>query len=126
MGMVDCPCATLWQRPLTFHFLCHITRIPWRVQAVFPTPPASSRGLPESIRGDLRSLDHGCELRPGNVWVNRECAGEGGEAAVGPGDDVLPPNHGCIALDALGNQFGMLDEVRGRVQYARNDDLLFR
>src|SRR5256885_406292 len=82
---------------------------------------SSSRGRPESTRGDLRSLDHGCQLGPGDVRGNRERAGEGGEATVGSGDDALPTHHGGIALDALGDKFGMLDEIRGRVQDARND-----
>ena len=39
--------------------------------------------------------------------------GEAGEAAIGAGDDVLLPDRTGKAADALGDQLGMLDDVRG-------------
>src|SRR3981081_304326 len=70
-------------------------------------PPSPT---PQLLAGDLRALDPRLELRPHDARVHLLRAGEGGEAAIGAGDDVLAPDHLGVAPDTLGHQFGVLDQ----------------
>ena len=49
-----------------------------------------------------------------------------GEAAVGPGDDVLAPDQPRQPHDALRHQLGMLDHIGGVADHAGNEHLARR
>ena len=70
--------------------------------------------LPQLLAGDRGAFAQRLELRPHDARVHLLRAGEGGEAAVGACDHVLPPDHAGVPADPLGHQLGMLDQD-GRV-----------
>src|SRR5215831_13740954 len=75
--------------------------------------------LPQFLRSEPRALgDH-----PHDLGVDLQPAGEGAEAAIDAGDDVLGSHHARVLHDAVRHQLGMLDEVRGGIDHARDDDL---
>src|SRR5688572_13652616 len=82
-----------------------------------------SRAAPELASGQPGPLGQGRELQPGHarVGVVEPDAG-GGEAAVGAGDDVLTPHEAGEADDALGDQLGVLHQVGGVADHARDED----
>lgn len=53
-------------------------------------------------------------------------AGDGGEAAVRTRHHILTADYACEITDALSDQFGMLDKVADRIDYAGNQDLAGR
>src|SRR5262249_60471469 len=86
---------------------------------VFPTNGRAS--VPQFLRGESRALGERGELHPRDLGVDLQPAGEGAEAAIDSGDDVLGP-HARVLHDAVGHQLGVLDEVRGGIDHARDDD----
>src|SRR5690606_20790530 len=82
-----------------------------------------SIGLPEPRACDAGAFHEGAQLCPRNGGDDGRGAGERREAAVRAGDDVLPPDNGGVALDALGYDLRVLDEVGCGVDDAGDDDL---
>src|SRR6202044_2982281 len=80
-------------------------------------------GGPEFAGGQVGAFGHGGELGPGDFGVDGHERGEGGEAAVGAGDHVLPADEAGVADQALGDQFRVLDVVGGGVEHAGDEDL---
>ena len=62
--------------------------------------------FPERLRCQLRPLRQRLKLGPRNLRMDATS-----EAAVAAGNDVLAPDHIGEALDAIGDQFRMLDEM---------------
>lgn len=93
------------------------------LHTLFIHPPME---LPQSIRCGPCSFYHRSQLCPGDVGINGQQACEGGKAAVGSGDDMFAPNDGSIAFQALSDQFRVLDKIGGGIEYAWNDNLIFR
>src|SRR5690606_7641897 len=85
--------------------------------------PAS---LPELFRGEPGALGHRRELGPDDIRIDGGLADPGPVAAVAARDDVLAPDQLCVAADALGDQLGMLDEVRLRFEHAGDQHLALR
>src|SRR6185369_10302339 len=84
------------------------------------------RPSPQRVGGEPRALDQRAQLVPDDVGVDLDPTGEGAEAAVAARDDVLTTDHVGVALDALGDQVRMLDEVGGGVDDAGDEDLAGR
>src|SRR6185312_14322993 len=70
--------------------------------------------LPEAPRRDRRTLGHRRELRPDDIGIDRRLADPCAVAAVAAGHHVLATDALGVAADALGDELGMLDEVRLR------------
>src|SRR5262245_3652114 len=90
---------------------------------------ASENGSTEDPLPELPGRERGAfsqrfELHPYDLGVDLDAPGESPEAAIDPGDHALRPNDAGILEDAVGDQLGMLDDVGGRVDDARNDDLV--
>src|SRR5262245_41789636 len=68
---------------------------------------------PQLLRRQPGALGERGELHPHDLGIDLQPAGEGAEAAVDAGDDVLATDHARILHDAVRHQLGMLDEVRG-------------
>src|SRR5713101_3074060 len=82
-----------------------------------------SRGGPELASGEPGTLRQGRELQPYRRRVDIvEPGARGGEAAIGAGDDVLPSHDPGEADDALGDQLGVLHQVGGVADHARDQD----
>src|ERR1700685_2742249 len=60
----------------------------------------------ERLAGERRALDQRAQFRPGDLRM-----GATAEAAVRPGDDVLPAYQLRVPLQALRDEFGMFDHV---------------
>src|SRR5262249_40876706 len=87
---------------------------------------AGSASAPQLLAGDFRALNERLEFRPDDARMHLLRAGEGGEAAIGTGDDVLAPHHFGIAADSLGDQLGMFDQNRRMADHAGNERLARR
>src|SRR6516165_10012222 len=74
--------------------------------------------LPQFLRSEPRALGERGELHPHDLGVDLQPAGEGAEAAIDAGDDVLGSHHARVLHDAVRHQLGMLDEVRGGIDHA--------
>ena len=59
-----------------------------------------------------------------DLGIDLADAGEGAEAAIDAGDHPLAADDIGKALDALGDQFGMLDIVRRAVDQPGDEDLV--
>src|SRR5262249_33563499 len=79
--------------------------------------------LPQFLGCKPRTLREGGELHPHDLGVDLQPAGKGAEAAIDAGDDALGSHHARVLHDAVGHQLGVLDEVRGGIDDARDDDL---
>src|SRR3984893_14261356 len=79
--------------------------------------------LPQLLRREPSALGERGELHPHDFGVDLQPAGEGAEAAIDPGDDVLRSHHARVLHDAVRHQLGMLAEVLVGVDHARDDDL---
>src|SRR5258705_4389927 len=84
---------------------------------------ASDSVLPELAGGDARTLGHRGHLRPHDVRIDRGLPHPRTEAAVAPGDHILPSDKVRVPADALRDELGMLDEVRFGFDDARNEQL---
>src|SRR5580700_8997076 len=82
---------------------------------------------PQLLGGEVGALPHRLELLPDDGAVHLGVVqGLRGEAAIGASDDVLAADQAGEADDALGDQFGMLDNVAGVRDDAGNQDFAFR
>src|SRR5262249_793090 len=79
--------------------------------------------LPQFLRSEPRALGERGELHPHDLGVDLQPAGKGAEAAIDAGDDVSRSHHARVLRDAVRHQLGVLDEVRGGIDHARDDDL---
>src|SRR5271167_265627 len=81
----------------------------------------SSCSAPELMAGQCRALRQCLELGPSDLRVDAPA-----KTAIGRGDDLLAAD--CIgkAQDTLGDQFGVLDDVGGVADHARQDQLAVR
>ena len=86
----------------------------------------SDRSRPEQPpRGDAGALCHCGELRPHHIFRHPAHSRRGIEAAVGAGQQAVRIADRCRdALDALGHDLGMLDEVGEGIDHAGNDGLI--
>src|SRR5205085_2804448 len=76
---------------------------------------------PEVLTGPSGAFGQGLKLGPRHGWMNsRLRACKRAEAAIGAGKHILLADDACVALDSLRNQVRMLDEVRDRVDHARD------
>ena len=74
--------------------------------------PASSSVAFATYPDPACAFGQGLELGPGDGGMDsRPGAGDRTEAAVGAGDDVLTPDDLRVAVDALSDQVGVLDDV---------------
>ncbi len=71
----------------------------------------------------MRPFHQGAELGPGHLGVDLVARARGAEAAVGAGDDVFASQQACEALDALGHELGVLDQVHAMGDHAGDEDL---
>src|SRR5262245_22021049 len=69
---------------------------------------------PELPGRDAGAFRHGGDLRPHHVGIDCRLPNPGAIAAVRARDHVLAADQARVAADALGDQLGMLDEVRFR------------
>ena len=74
--------------------------------------------------GELRSLGQRRQLGVDDLRVNRTEAGEGGEAAVRAGDHPVGAHQIHEASEPVGHDVRVLDEVRRRVDHARDQHLV--
>src|SRR6266849_1671218 len=82
-----------------------------------------SRGGPELASGEPGPLRQGGELQPYRRRVDVvEPGARRGKATIGAGDDVLPSHDPGEANDALGDQLGVLHQVGGVADHARDQD----
>src|SRR6185437_17051838 len=82
--------------------------------------------FPELPRGQRGAFCHGLELRKNDVRVHRRLPDPGAITAVASGDHVFAPHSICITSDTLRDQFGVFDEIRLRLDDARNEYLAVR
>src|SRR5580692_12565400 len=75
--------------------------------------PRMAASTPQLLRRQFGAVGERLELDPDDAGVDLAGRGEAGEAAIGAGGDVLAPDRLREAADPLGDQFGMLDDVRG-------------
>src|SRR5262249_23703309 len=81
---------------------------------------------PELLRSQAGALGRRLELGPYDRGVHlRVIGGLGGEAAVPPGDHVLPAHQLGVAHQALGDELGVFDDV-ARVRDHSGDEYLAR
>ena len=80
---------------------------------------------PQAFAGQTGAGGQGSELGVSDIRVHGAEAGEGTEAAIGAGQHAFAADDGGEALDALRDQFRMLDEIRGRIQRAGDEDFIF-
>src|SRR6185312_11900037 len=80
------------------------------IRGLLPVSPGrdASGAAPENFGRPPRALGHGLEFSP----TDRGMANPGADTAIGPGQHVLPPDQLGIAHQPLGDEIGMLDEVR--------------
>jgi hypothetical protein len=84
---------------------------------------ASSRE--QALGGKARAIGESTQLGPHNVLRHPAHAGRGVEAAIGTRQHALGIADGTRnALEAIGNDFRVLDEVGLRVDDAGNDQLV--
>ena len=69
---------------------------------------ARGRSVPQTLGRELRALRERLELRPGDLRVHAPA-----QPAVGRRDDVLAADDLRVAGDAVGDELGVLDHVRG-------------
>src|SRR5215470_17946905 len=81
--------------------------------------------LPELPGGEAGAFGHAGELGPYHRGIHRGLTYPRAESAVGPGDHVLAADQPRVTADALGHQLGVLDEVGGRIEHARDQHLVF-
>src|SRR6516164_5750597 len=62
--------------------------------------------LPQFLRREPRALGERGELHPHDLGVDLQPAGEGAEAAIDAGDDVLGAHHACVLHDAVATSSG--------------------
>src|SRR6516165_2442451 len=74
--------------------------------------------------GDVGTLAQCAQLLPGDRRVDLAVAGERSEAAVGAGDQALDAGDGSEALDALGDELGVLEVIGAGVDEARREHLV--
>ena len=82
------------------------------------TAPAVAKRAPSASAANLSQATLG--------WVSLNLQGGGGKPAVGSGDDVLAADDLGEPHDPLGDQFGVLHQVGGVTDDARNEDLARR
>src|SRR5262245_7575638 len=82
--------------------------------------PPYGVSFPKLLARQPCPLGEGSKLCPHHVGIDCRLADPGAVAAVGAGDDVLAPDQPSVASDALGDQVGMLDEVRFGFDHARD------
>src|SRR5215469_9959558 len=88
---------------------------------VLTSPPSCRSAAPDAVGGKGRALCEGGQLGPAEFGVDA-----GAESAVGTRYDVLGAEPVGVAGDALGDQFRVLDQVRGVRDDAGNQDLAVR
>src|SRR5665213_1672664 len=92
-----------------------------------PGGAASLRRLrsPQLLARDRRALAERVQFSPHNAVDDHRLGAYGGaEAAVDAGDQPLAVDHLGVAADALRDEPRMLDEIRGRVDDAGNEDFV--
>src|SRR5579862_2471125 len=94
-----------------------------------PTPFSPIKQLPparkQPIRREPRAVAQACKLGPDHVLGNAAPAGRGIEAAIGPRQHPRRIADDCgDALDAVGHDLRMLDEIRQAVDDARHQHLI--
>src|SRR5262249_39743138 len=90
-----------------------------------PWPRRGKRRQRQSRRTrDARALDQRGELRPRNIRMHLIAGARGAEAAVGPGDDALAPDHVGETFDALRHQLRMLDQMHAVRDHAWDQELV--
>ena len=67
---------------------------------------------PETLARNARAFGHRRKLRPYYVRIDGRLADPGAESAIASRNHVFPTDQFGIVADAVGNQLGMLDEVR--------------
>src|SRR5215469_16299637 len=104
---------------------------PWllSVRSNSPSRTTSSnhrrRPREQPLRCERGAVAQGCELRPDDVLGDPAHAGGGIETAVGSGNDpTRVADRPRDLLEARGDDFGMLDEIRQRINDPGNDDLI--
>src|SRR5712692_3757806 len=81
-------------------------------RAALSAEQAGERTLaPELARVEPRALGHAGELGPDHGGIDRGLPAPGAVAAIAAGDDVLAADQLGVAGEALGDEFGMLDEI---------------
>src|SRR6185369_9799641 len=80
-----------------------------------------SRLRPELFARPPRAFGERSELHPDNLGIDLHPSGEGAKAAVDAGDDIVPADHAGEIDDTVGDYFGMLHRVDGRIDDAGND-----
>ena len=73
-----------------------------------------------------RALGHRRQLGPHDVGIDGRLADPGAEAAIAAGDDVVAADEVGVAGDALRDQLGVFDEIRFRLDDARDEGLALR
>src|SRR3954467_3134728 len=81
---------------------------------------------PELLAGKAGAVDQRFELRPHDLRMHAGEIGHLREAAVRACDHVLAPDEAGQPDDALGDEFGMLDDVGGVTDHAGNQRRILR
>src|SRR5690242_9075542 len=81
---------------------------------------------PETLAGDAGAFRHRGKLGEHDLRIDRGLPDPGAIPAVGAGDDVLAPDALGVTADALRDHLRMLDEVRFRLDDARDQHLAVR
>src|SRR5712691_10979987 len=87
------------------------------------SPAGTGPELPGRQRGALRQ---GLEFGPHDGGMDAGRKGTLGEAAVGAGNDVLPPDQPGVCREAPGDQLRVLDDVGRMGDDARDKELAVR
>src|SRR5262244_1638732 len=79
--------------------------------------------LPQSLRCNPRTFDQRGELCPSDIGMDLVAGGGGRKATVVACQDVLAPDDAREALNALRDEFRVLDLIDAVRDHARNEDL---
>src|SRR5256885_118083 len=80
---------------------------------------------PELTRGDARAFRHRRHFRPHDIRIDRGLSHPRAITAVAAGHHIFAADKLRIATDPLRDQLRMLDEIRLRLDDARNEHLAF-
>src|ERR1700722_17245562 len=95
----------------------------WRDAATWPRRGSALRLWPESLARQAGALRQRSEFRPDDVRIDGGLTNPGAVTAIASGDDIFAADQFGVIGDPVRDHFGMFDEIRLRLDDARNQHL---